>query len=795
MERWHFDPLSAALGAIAAFLLLGLVRLFRPLVARLRQGAQQAIGKATASAEQRYRQQIVAWAAEDHLLSSVAPLSEIFVPPRLIPPLPHPDPTSTLPVDRRPISLEAALSGHPRLALLGNVGSGRTTLLTYLALTYAQPRVNEPPDTASRLPIYIDLRNLTWEVEEEPEEKPEKANRRPPSPTDRLIHAALERIDGRSVYVAPLRRHLTAGTGIVLVDGWDALPDPAREQTAAWLGRLADDLPGNIWIVVAGYRGFAPLVNAGFTPICLAPWTPTQTMNLLRNVEAALSSDQESPSYDPAPLHQALKRGSTTLELTLFAWLLLQGETLPSTRGDILLKALELLLIPGGIPNEEAWLPMVTRVALGNLALTLHQEGRYEMTREEIDRAIEAALPPEGERPQKAREQIWQALTETGSILRPLGTETYTFAHPLWQALLTARQALTLSPEILTQHIDDPRWEAVVDFYAGWGPMEPVIQAWLSQPDDLWYTRLRRAAAWVAQAPTDAHWRNGVMGLLARTFLQPNIPLPIRQRLADALVHTGDPGVAYFLKQATRHALPDVRIAAVRALGHVAKEADLPAFKTALEDKDPRVQEAAVVALGTMGGQSAVHHLTLLLAQADQDLRVAAARALARCGEEGLEVLKEALKDEDLLTRRAAVYGLAEVEEPWVWERVASIAVDDPEWIVRSAAETVLEMREKRAHPVQPPLEVSEMGWLITWAAQRGETVGHGEAAFTSLLTALREGEPEVRKAAAQALGLAGKPEHASALREAMEDDDPEVAAVALEALEELCRRYDITVR
>ena len=794
MERWHFDPLSAALGAIAAFLLLGLARLFRPLVASLRQGAQRAIGKATAGAEQRYRQRIVAWASEAHLLSFVAPLNEIFVPPRLIPPLPHPDPTSTLPVDRRPISLEAALSGHPRLALLGDVGSGRTTLLTYLALTHAQPRAGEPSDTASRLPIYIDLRSLTWEVEEEPEETNQRKERAL-SPIDRLIRAALERIDGRSAYAAPLRRHLTAGTGMVLVDGWDALPEPAREQAAAWLGRLADDLPGNLWIVVAGSRGFAPLVDAGFTPIRLAPWTPAQAMNLLRNMEAALFPDQEPPSYDPAPLRQALKRGATTLELALFAWLLLRGETLPSSRGEALLKALELLLIQGEIPEEEAWLPMVARVALGNLALTLHQEGRYEMTREEIEGAIEAALPPEGERPQKAKERVWQVLTEAKAILHPLGAETYAFVHPLWQALLTARQALTLPPGVLADHLEDPAWETVVDFYAGWGPMEPVIRAWLSQPDDLWYTRLRRAAAWVAQAPTDAHWRNGVMGLLARTLLKPDIPLPIRQQLADALVHTGDPGVAYFLKQATRHAQPEIRIAAVKALGHVAKEADLPTFEAALADRDPRVQEAAAVALGIMGGRPAIHRLTLLLVEAEQELRVTAARALAHCGEEGLEVLREALKDEDFLTRRAAVYGLAEVEEPWVWEQVANVATDDPEWIVRSAAETVLEMREKRSHPVQPPLEVSEMGWLIAWAAQRGETVGRGESAYSFLLLALREGDPEVRKAAAQALGLAGKPEHVSALREATEEEDPEVAAAALEALEELCRRHDITVR
>ncbi|HEY75587.1 MAG TPA: HEAT repeat domain-containing protein [Thermoflexia bacterium] len=786
MERWHFDPLSAAIGALAAFLLLGLTRILRPLVARLRQGSQRVVSQVTASAEQRYRQRVVAWASEAHLLSSVAPLGEIFVSPRLIPPLPHPDPVSPLPVDRRPISLEEALSGHPRLAILGAPGSGRTTLLTFLALTHAQSADDD------RLPLYIDLLDLEWGEEGEENGAPDAQA----SPSvDRLIHAAVEGIGGRSGYAAPLRKRIADGTALILVDGWDALPEPARRQAAAWIGQLADDLPGNLWIVAAGNRGFGPLADAGFIPLRLAPWTPDQATDLLRRLEGLLYTDQEMPSYDPAPLQHALKRGANAMELTFLAWLLSHGETIPSSRGESLLKAIEWFLSQKVTPEEEAWLPATLRVALGSLALTLQQEGRFEATRAEVEAALEAALPPEGERPSKAREHAWEAITKTRAVLLPRGAEAYAFAHPLWQAVLAARQALTLSPEVLTKHLDDPTWEAVVDFYAAWGPMEPVIRAWLSQPDDLWYTRLRRAAAWVAQAPTDARWRNGVMGLLARTFLQPNVPLPIRQRLADALVHTGDPGVAYFLKQATRHARPDVRIAAVRALGHIAKEADLSTFETVLADKDPRVREAAAEALGIMGGRPAVHHLTLLLAQADQDLRVAAARALARCGEEGLEVLKEALRDEDFLTRRAAVYGLAEVEEPWVWERIASIAVDDPEWIVRSAAETVLEAREKRTHPIQPPLKVSEMGWLIAWAAQRGEAVGRGEAAFTVLLTALREGDPEVRRAAAQALGLVGKPEHASALREAMEDEDPEVAAVALEALEELCLRHDIMVR
>ena len=783
MERWQFDPLSAAIGAAVAFLLLGLARLFRPLIARVREGTQHVVRQATASAGQRYRQHIADWASKAHLLSFVAPLERVFVEPCFLPPFPPPDPNSSLPVDRRPIDLETALGGHPRLAILGEPGSGRTTLLAYLALTHARSEEDE------RLPLYIDLTQVEWE------EEGETADDQASPPLERLVRAALETVGARSSYAALLKERLKAGTALVLIDDWDTLPEPAREQAAVWIGHLADELPGNLWIVAAAERGFASLVDAGFTPLRLTAWSPGQIADLLRRLEEVLFPEQEPPSYDAASLSQARQKGATVMELALSAWLILQGEPLPSARGDALLRVLDRLLArQETLEDEDVWLPTAIRVAFGNLALALQQEGRREMEQEEIEQALEDALPPEGDRPPKARERIWQVLAEAPAFLRPRRTAVYTFAHPLWQVLLAARQALALPPETLAERLEEREWRRMVDFYACWGVMEPVVRAWLSQPDDLWHTRLRQAAAWVAQAPTDAHWRNGVMGLLARTFLQPGIPLPVRQRLADALVHTGDPGVTYFLKQATRHTLTDVRIAAVKALGYVATEADLPAFETVLADRNPRVQEAAVAALGIMGGRSAVHRLTLLLVQADQELRVAAARALARCGEEGVEVLKEALGEEDFLTRRAAVYGLAEVGEPWVWDRLARVATDDPEWIVRSAAETVLEVREKRPHPVQPPLKISEMGWLIAWAARRGETVGHGEAAYASLLLALREGEPEIRKAAVQALGLAGRAEHASVLRETVEDEDHEVAAVALEALEELCRRWDITV-
>jgi len=791
MDGWHFDPLSALVGAAAAFLLIGLVRLLRISFAQMRERAKettrQVVGRATASAEQRYRQRIAAWASEHHVLSPLASLESVFVPPLLIPPPLPPDPAATHPTNRRPIPPETLLSGHSRVIIVGGLASGRTTLLTHLALLHANPASEGPSETPHRLPLYVALPSLDWTVSEE-ETKALTA-------AERLVQAAVETVNGSSSHAAALHRNLSAGTALVLADGWDELPPEHRERAAAWLGRLAEDLPGNLWVVAAGLEGFAPLVDAGFTPLRLAPWQPSQVETLFRRWQQAVAPEEEGPSPRPTSILEALRTGATPLELSLRSWLALLGEPSSLSPGEVFLKGMDRLLGPEEVTEEEVWLPTAVRVALGRLALTLQQEGRPTASRKEIEEALETALPPEGERPARARERAWEVLTGARGVLQPRGQDSFGFTHPLWRAFLAARQMLALPAEAMLDHLEDPAWGPVVDFYAEWGPMEPLIEAWFAQPDDLWHTRLRRAARWAARAPADARWRNGVMALLARTLLKPDLPLPIRQQIADALVQTGDPGVTFFLSQAVRHSLAEVRVVAVKTLGLMAREADLSTFEEALADPDTRVREAAVAALGTVGDRAAVHQLARLLVEAEQEMRIEAARALARCGEEGWEVLREALQHEDLLTRRAAVYGLAEVTQPWVEPQLTDVARDDPEWIVRSAAETVLEAKEKRPHPVQPPLEVSEMGWLIAWAAEQGEVVGRGDAAFAVLLRAIEEGTPEVRKAAAVALGLAGRPEHVPVLRRAMKEENPEIAAAALEALEELCHRHGITVQ
>jgi HEAT repeat protein len=183
----------------------------------------------------------------------------------------------------------------------------------------------------------------------------------------------------------------------------------------------------------------------------------------------------------------------------------------------------------------------------------------------------------------------------------------------------------------------------------------------------------------------------------------------------------------------------------------------------------------------------------VVLLEGDDQLRPVAAAALARCGEEGVELLRELVGSEDMMTRRAVVFGLAAIGDRDTLQRMMR---EDKQWVVRTAATTVheeLEAQEKA--PGAPPLpDVEQLPWLISWAATQGEGVGLGDAARRMLQRTLLEGDTQVRMAAAQVLIRVGRPDDVQVLRAALADSDLLVAGAALKALEEIGKRYDLRV-
>lgn len=815
---WRFDPYSALLGAGLTVLLWLLWSLFRESLQRwwegLRAKSREVLGRATASIEARYRERVTRWAQSVHALAPMGPLEQFFVPPALLPPFPNPNPEQETVPPPVPLSPALVLQGHRRIVVTGGPGSGRTTLLAYLAL---HPNSG---DGLSRTPLYLYLPVLDWPLPDSP-----KADGLRP-----LIQGALGAVDAPSAAGSVLRQAVRTGTALVLVDGWDELSPELQAQATSWLVSLADAFPDNYWVIATGVRNYAPWTEAGFVPLRLLPWERLQIRDFLTRL----------PAPEQFPLEQAVdhlvgfyEKTGSLLDLALCAAALLEGER-PQYRSDLYRRTLERweasIPAPPPLPSKEARArkpekagtpageeaerapeekaaetpPRPLRQALALLALQMYRDGRTALSRQELEQRVRDLLfpAPEQERPGVLVSWALKALQSRRDVgsgtpaLVPWRPERYTFAHPLWQAFLALEAIGDSSPDLLREHVEDSRWEPVVDFYAERGTMEPIVHDWLSRSDDLWRTRLLRAARWVALASSSAPWRNGVMALLGRALLTPGLPEPVRWELLQALVRTGDPGVPIFLRHALQHPQEEIRALAARAMGMMRERADLSGLIKALGDPSENVRTAAVHALGALGSPGALNALVQVLTEGDDLLRVEAARSLARMGEEGHKILQEAMQHEDFLVRRAAAYGLGEIATLWAREMLEKAIREDPQWIVRSAASAALAEREERAKPTPPqaPPVVSEMGWLIAWAAERGEGVGLGEAAYGPLLRALAEGSASIRLAAAQTLGLVGRPEHVEALRKALTDPSPEVAQMALWALRELSLRYGLQI-
>ena len=809
-QPWRFDLWSALVGATAALLLAWLAYRFRD---ALRLGWETVVAPLVrlhhhlqASDEDHYRELVARQARSLTVPAHMAPLDAVFIEPKLLSPTPLPQSTleiEPVPMAPRALPLHQILGGHPQLAIMGTPGAGRTTLLAHLAFVCARTTDEKSPSAEmgttlglpqERMPLYVLLPAMDWDETDREREQDERGEQKDDE-VEKLISAALAAAGGSSGLGRPLRQRLEAGQSIVLADGWDELLPQQRQRAAAWLANLTTALPGNLWLVSAGTRGYAPLTEAGFVPLTLASWDISQVETFARRwVEACAPADEPTPVVLrelAARLWRAARAGSSPLELALRAFVYFSEGQSPAKRAALFDRTLDLLLWQE--QEEKAWLSTTCRVALGQVALELQQEGRATASREEIEAAIETALPPPEERPARAVAHVFRALTGERGLLRPAGTNRYAFVHPLWQAYLAARQMVAVAPASLVERLDDPRWADVLRFYAELGDMGPLVTAWLRSPDDMFHTRLCTLSSWISVAPEGAAWHDGAMAMLARGFLQPDQPPITRQALAEALVATGAPGVIYLFRQALQHPNAEMRTAAVLGLARIAGESDLPDLEAALEDEDPAVRQAAVRGLTHVSIDAATRLLERVLLEGDETLRPMAAVVLAECGKEGMTFLREVAESEDVMARRAAVFGLAQAGARDLLEKMAR---HDEQWIVRSGASVALaEIEEQEKHPGVAPLpKIERLPWLISWAAAQGTGVGVGDAARQMLWRALSEGDASVRLAAAQVLAQVGRPDDVEPLRATLTDPDSAVVSAALEALAEIGRRCDLWI-
>jgi HEAT repeat protein len=226
-------------------------------------------------------------------------------------------------------------------------------------------------------------------------------------------------------------------------------------------------------------------------------------------------------------------------------------------------------------------------------------------------------------------------------------------------------------------------------------------------------------------------------------------PIGLRGQVIAAFAVSGDSNTTALFRQLMMTPSSELRRLGAIGAGALADAKAVEALVAVVSQSSGAAREAACLALVEIGTAPALEAVAAALLRGDEQLRIAAAEALANHPTEGHDALREGITSQDILVRRAIVYGLARVGEPWAIALLERVQVDDDQWVVRNAAVELLAARETLDAHVHRPLTAPwETPWLIEFAGKHGQGITPGVPATDVLLLAFKDENPDMRSAA-----------------------------------------------
>ena len=225
-------------------------------------------------------------------------------------------------------------------------------------------------------------------------------------------------------------------------------------------------------------------------------------------------------------------------------------------------------------------------------------------------------------------------------------------------------------------------------------------------------------------------WRGKIMAALAHLLQTEGLPSALRGQAMAAFVSSDDPAVTTLFRQMMKTLSFEVVKLAALGCGAMRDVKSIDLLEGILQSPSMSARRAACLALVAIGTNDALEVVAHTLLNEDEDLRRAAAEALANDTGEGHAMLKDGATLSDISVRRAVVYGLARVDEAWAVEILKKMQVEDQEWVVRNSASGVLDEHNQIESPRVPrPLKApSETPWLIEFAGTQGVGIAPGSS-------------------------------------------------------------------
>ncbi len=787
------DTLSFWIGVIVSSVLWGILLVTRPVLAAAleswRKQRAEAHLRAESGIEDTHRRIIYRQTQEMHLAASLFALDEILETPRLLAPPQqiepgltpkHEDSTATaipyLPdwpeisafYGAESLSLAEALSGGANLLIIGQPGSGKTTALAALAAQIA----NRAPETAALRefsPFLIHAADLGL-----PRETKKAEDLLQP-----LIDAETARASlfDRPRLPAFFQVTFQAGRALLLLDGLDELPQAQIQETSAWLKSLLHAYPQTRVVASAALEYADGLPGLQFTPLTILPWNAEQQNHFLQKWDALWQRyvaheawAQTSEDVESVLLRRWLSAdnnlGLTPLEYTLKLWAAYAGDA----RGPRPLDAIEAhlrRLTPPGTPPE-AIQALGAQISLNGLSVFDEKSAKDWIKQFEPTPAAATDAPASGESapaesaaPAKtnspastAQPSLLSMLVESG-LLNAHPKNRLRFTHPVFSGWLAGRALTASAAEAL---LAQPAWSGqtlTLRYLAAFNDVTPLVNALTNQPDPLLLRPQLLSGRLLRDAPRSAPWRGLVMQSLLQILQNDELPASLRAQALAALILSGDANMGALFRQLLLAPSLELRRLAALGAGMTGDTKAVEALARLLGQSMGAAQQAACLALTAIGTPQALEAVATALLHGDENLRRAAAEALANDRAEGHEALRDGITSEDILMRRAIVYGLGRIREPWADQLLENTQTEDNQWVVRTAAIELMSARAQINPRTPRPLTApAATPWLVEFAGRHGMGITPGQQATDLLLLALKSEDEAEHQAALRYLRL-----------------------------------------
>ncbi|MEV8102462.1 NACHT domain-containing protein [Streptomyces sp. NPDC088135] len=373
------------------------------------------------------------------------------------------------------VSVEQALSGTDRLLLRGPAGSGKSTLVQWLAVNAARRTFGtDLMDWNRCVPFVLRLRAFT---SHETLPTPEEFLRAAGVP----LHGAAPAgwVDGL----------LASGRGLVLVDGVDEVPARLRRRTEKWLKDLIVAYPRSRYVVTTRPSAVPEswLSGSGFEAHSLLAMNQKDIRSFIGHWHGAARSEclgpEEREQLDgyEASLRRAVgtRRDLGRLATNPLMCALLcalnrdRRMQLPRARKELYDAALDMLLVRRDTEREIVGVEGVdlTReeqtALLQRLAYWLIRNGQAEADREEAVAMVAEwlrAMP----QVRGTAEQVFSHLLIRSGLLREPAPGAVDFVHRTFQDYLGAKAAVEARDfGVLVKHAHDDQWHDVVQMAVG----------------------------------------------------------------------------------------------------------------------------------------------------------------------------------------------------------------------------------------------------------------------------------------------------------------------------------------